>query len=67
MAGWELLQPHSKVSIKGKICKETRPTLHVTCGPNGPAPGNVIGGMSPFASAKEQYTGSVKVGVILLC
>ena len=29
----------------------------VTCGPHGPAPGDVIGGMSPFASAKEQYAG----------
>ena len=54
-AGLESLQPRSKVPIKGKICKETRPTLHMTCGPNGPAPGDVIGGMSPFASAKEQY------------
>ena len=31
--------------------------MHVTCGPNGPSPGDVIGGMSPFSSAKEQYAG----------
>ena len=47
----------SKVSIKVKISKETRPTTHVTCGPTGPTPEDVIGGMLPFSSAKEQYAG----------
>ena len=68
-AAGELLQPQSKVSIKGKICKETRPTMHVTCGPTGPSLGDVIGGMSPFQVQKSNTQDSdwcVKDGVILL-
>ena len=34
-AAWELLQPSSKVSIRGKMCEEKRPTMHVTGGPKG--------------------------------
>ena len=36
--------------------------MHVTCGPNSPAPGDVIGGTLPFPGAKEQYGGFRLVG-----
>ena len=53
----------SKVSVKGYICKEKRPTLHVTCR------SDVIGGMSAFSSEKSNTQDSdwcVKVSVIFL-
>ena len=31
--------------------------MHVECGPNGPEPGDVIGGISSFSGAKDQYAG----------
>ena len=47
----------AKYQSKVRFARKRGQTLRVTCGPHSAAPGDVIGGMSPFASAKEQYAG----------
>ena len=39
----------AKYQSKVRYARKRGQTLHVTCDSHGPAPGDVIGGMSPFA------------------